>query len=149
MTLNLEQFKKNLLVYGANVHEWPEEIKQAGLKAIETSSEFRTLLAEEVRFEQVLKTRTYKEPNNDLAERIVLAAQPKKKRVWSRLVGLFSELVWEFNLPKPALSVLSVSLVLVLLLGFAIGFSDTNGSVSIEGTQTDLQEFLYYEGEVL
>ena len=89
MTMNLEQFKKNLLVYGANVHEWPEEIKQAGLKAIETSSEFRALLAEEVRFEQVLKTRTYKEPNNDLAERIVLAAQPKKKRVWSRLVGLF------------------------------------------------------------
>lgn len=149
MTMNLEQFKENLLVYGANVHEWPEDIKQAGLKAMETSSELRALLAEEERFERVLTTRRYEEPSRDLAKRIASAAQPKKKEIWPSLVGFFSELVWEFSIPKPALTAVSVSLILVLILGFAIGFSNPIGSVSTEQSQTDLQEFLYYEGEVL
>ncbi len=149
MNITLKQFKENLLVYGANVHEWPEDIRQAGLKALETSSEFRALLAEEERFERVLTTRRYEEPSRDLAERIVSASQPKKKKVWPSVVGFFSELVWEFSLPKPALTAFSVSLIFVLILGFAIGFANLIGSVSTEGTQTDLQEFLYYEGEVL
>jgi hypothetical protein len=149
MTMNLRQFKENLLVYGANVHKWPEDIRQRGLRSLESSSELRTLLTEEERFERVLKTRRYEEPSRDLAERIVSAAQPKKKKVWRRLGGFFSELVREFSLPKPALTAVSVSLLLVLILGFAIGFSNPIGAVSTEQTQTDLQEFLYYEGEVL
>jgi hypothetical protein len=147
--MNLEKFKENLLVYGTDIHEWPEEIRRAGLKAIETSSQFRMLLEEEVRFEKVLKARTYEGPNHDLTERIILASKSKNKKVRPRLVELLSELVWEFGLSKPVMSALYVSLVLVLLLGFAIGFTNINGSVSIDGTQTDLQEFLYYEGEVL
>lgn len=149
MTITLKQFKENLLVYGANVHEWPDDIRQAGLKALEISSELRALLAEEERFERVLKTRRYEGPSRDLAERIVSAAQPKKIKVWRRLSGFFSELVWEFSLPRAALTAVSVSLILVLILGFAIGFSNPIGSVSTEQSQTDLQEFLYYEGEVL
>ena len=149
MTMTPKQFKENLLVYGANVHKWPEDIRLTGLGALETSSELRTLLAEEERFEGVLKTRRYEEPSRDLAERIVSVAQSKNKKVWRRLGGFFSELVWEFSLPKPVLTAVSVSLILVLILGFAIGFSDPIGAVSTEQTQTDLQEFLYYEGEVL
>jgi hypothetical protein len=149
MTMNPKQFEKNLLLYGANVSMWPEEIRQAGLQAIETSSDCRALLAEEERFEQVLKTRTYEEQNNDLAKRIIFAAQPKKKTVWIHFVGFFSELVREFNLPRPVFTALYVSLILVLIVGFAIGFSNTNGSGSMEWTQTDLQAFLYDEGEVL
>jgi len=149
MTMDPEQFKENLLVYGANVHEWPEDIRQAGLEALKLSFELRALLAEEERFERVLTTRRYEEPSNHLAERIVSAAQPKKKKRWPSLVGFFSELVWEFSLPKPALTAVSASLVFVLILGFVIGFSNPIGSESTEQSQTDLQEFLYYEGEVL
>ena len=149
MTITLKQFKENLLVYGANVRKWPEDIRQAGLKALEISAELRALLAEEERFERVLKTRRYVEPSSNLAERIVSASQPKKKKVWPSLVGFFSELVWEFSLPKPALTAVSVSLVFALILGFVIGFSNPIGSVSTEQSQTALQEFLYYEGEVL
>ena len=149
MTMNLKQFKENLLVYGSNIHEWPEDIRQAGLKAMETSSELRTLLAEEERLERVLKTREYEEPSSDLAERIISAALSKRKRGRHGLSGFFSELVWEFGLPKRALTAVSVSLVLVLILGFAIGFANPTVSVSTEGSQADLQEFLYYEGEVL
>jgi hypothetical protein len=149
MTMDPEQFKENLLVYGANVHQWPEDIRQAGLEALETSSELQALLAEEERFEGVLTTRRYEEPSRDLAQRIVSASQPKRKKRWPSLVGFFSELVWEFSLPKPALTAVSVSLVFVLILGFVIGFSNPIGSLSTEQGQTDLQEFLYYEGEVL
>ena len=149
MTMNLKQFKENLLAYGSNIHEWPEDIRQAGLKAMETSSELRTLLAEEERLERVLKTRKYEEPSSDLAERIVSASLSMRKRGRHGLSGFLSELVWEFGLPKRALTAVSVSLVLVLILGFAIGFANPTGSVSTEGSQADLQEFLYYEGEVL
>jgi len=149
MTMDPEQFKENLLVYGANVHKWPEDIRRAGLKALEISSELRALLAEEERFERVLRTRWYEEPSSNLAERIASASLSKRTRVRRGLVGFFSELVWEFSLPKPALTAVSVSLVFVLILGFVIGFSNPIGSVSTEQSQTDLQEFLYYEGEVL
>lgn len=149
MTVNLKQFKEDLLMYGANVHEWPEDIRYSGLKALETSSELRKLLAEEQRLERVLKTRKYEEPSSNLAERIISASLSKRKKVRRGLGGFFLDLVWEFSLPKPALTALSVSLVLVLILGFAIGFINPIGSVSTEGSQTDLQEYLYYEGEVL
>ncbi len=149
MTMNLKQFKENLLVYGANVHKWPEDIRQTGLRALETSSELRTLLAEEERFERVLKTRRYEEPSRDLAERIVSAAQPKKKKVWRRLGGFFSELLWEFGLPRPALTAVSVALIFALIIGFAIGFSDSTGTTSAEQYQANLEDFLYYEGEIL
>ena len=149
MKMNLRQFKEKLLVYGADVHKWPEGIREAGLKALENSAELRALLADEQRFEQVLKTRKYEEPSNDLAERIISASQPKTKKVQRSLSGFFSELLSEFSLPKPAVTALSVSLVLVLIIGFAIGFSNPTGSVSTEQYQTDLQELLYYEGEAL
>jgi|LGOV01.1.fsa_nt_gb hypothetical protein len=149
MTMNLKQFKENLLVYGADVHTWPQDIRQTGLKALENSAELRALLADEERFELVLKTRKYEEPSSDLAERIISASQLKTKKVRRSLGGFFSELPWEFSLSKRAVTAVSVSLVLVLIIGFAIGFSNPMGSVSTEQYQTNLQELLYYEGEVL
>ena len=147
--MNPKQFKENLLVYGSDVHKWPQDIKQTGLKALQASAELRVLLANEEHFEQVLKTRKYEEPSSDLAERIISASQPKTKKVRRGRSGFFSELLWEFSLPKSAVTALSVSLVLLLIIGFAIGFSNPTGSVSTEQYQTDLQELLYYEGEAL
>ncbi|MBN1842671.1 MAG: hypothetical protein JW883_10375 [Deltaproteobacteria bacterium] len=149
MTMNLKQFKEKLLVYGADVHAWPQDIRQTGLKSLENSAELRALLADEERFELVLKTRKYEEPSSDLAERIISASQPKRKKVRRSLGGFFSGLLWEFSLSKRAVTAVSVSLVLVLIIGFAIGFSNPMGSVSTEQYQTDLQEPLYYEGNVL
>jgi hypothetical protein len=81
MKTNLEEFKEKLLVYGADVHKWPRGEREAVLEALETSPELRALLAEEDRFEQVLRTRKYEEPSSDLAERIIAAAQPRTKEV--------------------------------------------------------------------
>ena len=116
---------------------------------MDTSSELRTFLAEEKLLEQVLRTRKYEEPSRDLAQRIISASLSKRRSVRRGLRGFFSELFWEFSIPRPALTAISISLILVLILGFAIGFLNPIGAVSTEQTQTDLQEFLYYEGEVL
>lgn len=147
--MNPKQFKENLLVYGSDVQKWPQDIKQARLKALQTSAELRVLLAHEEQFEQVLKTRRYEEPSSDLAERIILASQAKKKRVRRSLGRFFSELLWEFSLPRPAMTAVYVSVIFALIIGFAIGFLNVTESVSTEQYQTNLQEFLYYEGEVL
>ena len=119
------------------------------MKALESFPELQALLADEERFERVLETRKYEEPTSDLAERIISVSQPKKKKVRRGLGGLFSELLWEFGLPKPALTAVSVLLICFLMIGFAIGFLDPLWSVSTEQYETNLQEFLYYEGEVL
>ena len=149
MKMNLRQFKDNLLAYGGNVHKWPAAMREAGLKALESFPELRPLLADEERFERLLNTRKYEEPSSDLAQRIISASQSKKKKLRGGLGGLFSELVWEFSLPTPALTAVSVLLICFLMIGFAIGFLDPFGSVSTEQYETNLQEFLYYEGEVL
>lgn len=149
MTMNLRQFKENLLVYGADIHKWPAGIRKAGLNALSRSSELRTASADEERFERVLKTRKHEEPGSDLAGRIISASQPKKKKARRSPGVFFSELVWEFSLPKPALTAVSLLLVCFLMIGFAIGFSNSIGSVSAEEYQTGIEGFLYYQGEVL
>ena len=149
MTMNLKQFKDNVLVYGSDVRNWPEDIREAGLKALDSSPELQALLTDEERLERVLKTRKYEEPSIDLSERIISASLHKKKKARRSLGGFFSDLLWEFSLPKPALTAVSVSLIFALIIGFAIGFSNPSGYMSTHQYQTNLEEFLYYEGEVL
>lgn len=147
--MDLKEFKEKLLVYGADVYKWPWGAREAGLKALENSAECRALFAEEESFEQVLKARRYEEPGSDLAERIISASQPKAKEARRSLGSFFSDLLREFGLPRPALIALSVSFFLFFMIGFAVSFSNLTGSVSAEQDQADLQEPLYYEGEVL
>ena len=63
MTTNFEQFKENLLMYGADVRCWPKDIRSSGLKAIDSSPDLLKLVEEEERFEWVLRTRKYDEPS--------------------------------------------------------------------------------------
>lgn len=149
MTIDLKQFKKNLLVYGSDVRNWPEDIREPGQKALDSSAELRALLGDEKCFEEVLKTRKYEEPDRDLAERIISASVYKKKKTQHIFRRFFSDLLWEFSLPRPARTAVFVSLIFALIIGFAIGFSNPTGSVSAEQYQTNLEDFLYYEGEAL
>lgn len=142
MTMDVKEFKKNLLVYGADLHQWPEEIRQAALEAIENSSEQQALLTDQEHFERVLKSRKYEEARNDLAQRIVSASLRQQKRVSFSVGALFTELLAGFSLRKWAFAMIAV-----LVIGFAIGFSNPMGSLLTEENQTNLQEFLYDEGE--
>lgn len=142
MTMDVKEFKKNLLLYGADVHQWPAEIRQAALEALEISSELQVLLTDQQHFETVLKSRKYEEPRSDLAGRIISASLRQHKRASLSLGLFFSELLAGFSLRRWALTVIAV-----LIIGLAIGFSNPMGSFLAEEDQTNLQEFLYDEGE--
>lgn len=147
--MDMKQFKENLLLYGVNVHQWPEEIRKAGLEALESSSEMQALLAEHEHFESALKIRRYEEPANNLAQRIISESLRQKQKAPLSLGSFISALVNEFHFPKPALTALSIVMILVLVIGFVAGFSNPSESVLTAQEETSLQAFLYYEGEVI
>jgi hypothetical protein len=150
MAMDPKQFKENILLYGVDFHQWPEEIRQAGVESLHNSSELAALLTEQERFERVLRTRKYEEPSGNLAQRIVsLSSGQDKKSPFS--LGLFLSKLFtdEFCLPKPALIVVSILIAAALMVGFIIGFSNSTGSALTGQSQANLQEFLHYEGDVL
>jgi hypothetical protein len=149
MTMNFEQFKEKLLMYGADVRCWPKDISSSALKALDSSPELRKLVEDEKRFEGILKTRKYEDPSRDLAGRIVAAALPKKKIAQRNFGVFFSEILSEFSLSRRSFAAISVSLIFTLIIGFTIGYSNPSGSVFTEQYETHLEDFLNYEGDVL
>jgi hypothetical protein len=141
--MDVKQFKENLLLYGADVHQWPEEIRNVGLQALENSSELQFLVREEARFENILKNRKYEEPGSNLEQRIISAALQVKKSPSLSVGAFLSELLAEFKLPKPVWVAVSI-----LVIGFAIGFLNPRTSTLTEQEQINLQAFLYDEEEV-
>ena len=147
--MDMKKFEENLLFYGTNVNEWPEEVKKAGLQALESSSEIRTLLAEHEEFEKVLKERRFVEPDIHLAQRIISASLQQKQKAAFGFGSFISSLLNEFHFSRPVFTALSFVLILVLILGFVIGFTNPSDTVMTAQDETSLQTFLYDEGEVL
>ncbi len=145
-----EQFKEYLLLYGADLDAWPEGIRLAGREALRRFPELRASFTEQEEFERVLKTRKYEEASGDLAERIVSASLLHDKKAPSGF-GFFLPrlLAGEFLFPKPALVLGSTLMIGTLVLGFVIGFSIYTGPLPTEERQTNLQEFLHYQGNAL
>jgi hypothetical protein len=143
------QFKENILLYGVDLYQWPEEIRQEGLDSLQKFPGLQALLAEYEQFERVLKTRKYEEPSN-LVQRIVSLSLHQEKKSSFGLGLLLSRLFAdEFYLPKPALIVVSILMIGALMIGFLIGFSSPTGTTLTEQRQANLQEFLHYGGDVL
>lgn len=149
MIMDIKQFKENLLLYGVNVHQWPQEIRKAGLEALEQSTDAKVLVAEHEEFEKVLSTRSYEDPSANLEQRIISASLRIEKKVPFSLDVFLSEIFAGFKLSKPSLAALSIVLISVLLIGFFVGFSNPMGSVLTEQEPTNLEEFLYYSGDIL
>jgi len=144
MSMDGKQFKKYLLVYGADVHQWPEEIRGTALEALADSSELQALKADHEDFESVLTSRSYQEPRGTLTQRIISSSLQDRRRASLSHGAFFPELLAGFSLRRWALIAIAV-----LIIGFIIGLVNPIGSLVAEETQTDLQEFLYYEGEAL
>lgn len=150
MTMDPRQLKENLLLYGADLYQWPEEIRREGVELLQKFPGLQALLAEYEQFERVLKTRKYEEPSDNLGQRIVsFSLNQDKKSPFS--LGLFLSRLFadEFYLPKPALIVVCILMISALMIGFLIGFSSSTGTTLTEQRQANLQEFLHYEGDVL
>jgi hypothetical protein len=145
-----KQFKESILLYGVDLHQWPEEIGQEGAELLQKFPGLQAILDEYEQFEEVLKTRKYEEPSGNLAQRIVSLSlhQEKESRIG---LGFFLSRLFadELYLPKPALIVVSILTIIALLTGFFIGFSNPSKTVLTDQRQTNLQEFLHYEEGVL
>jgi hypothetical protein len=150
MTMDPREFKENILLYGVDLYQWPEEIRQEGLESLQKFPGLQALLAEYEQFERVLKTRKYEEPSGNLAQRIVSLSlhQEKESRIG---LGFFLSRLFadELYLPKPALILASILMIIALLTGFFVGFSNPSRTVLTDHRQTNLQEFLHYEEGVL
>jgi len=144
--MNFEQFEEYLLMYGADVRNWPKDIRPSALKALDSSPELQKLVENEERFEGVLNIRKFEEP---LAKRIIAAALPKKKKAQRNFSMFFSDILSEFSLSRRSFAAVSVSLIFILIIGFTIGYSNPSGYASAEQYETHLEDFLKYEGDVL
>ena len=148
--MDSKQFEESILLYGVDLNKWPQEIGQAGLESLQKSSELQALLAEQEKFERVLKARKYEEPSANLTQRIVfLALQRDRKSPFG--LGLFLSKIFadEFYLHKPARMTGSFLLISALVVGFFIGFSISTESKLTDEGQASLQEFLHYQGDAL
>jgi len=149
MTMDAKEFKEKILLYGADLDEWPEELRQAGVESLRNYSDLQALLVEQEKFETVLKARKYEEPSADLVQRIVsLSWHQDKKSPFGLSLFLARLFSYEFDFPKTALLVGCTVMIAALVTGFVIGFSYSPGSMLTNETQVNLQDFLHSKGDV-
>lgn len=110
-----KQFKRYLLLYGAAVEDWPEDIRGEALR-MSCDIRISALVMRHGYFEEVLRRSDPALPENPrLADRIVAAAGRR-----SQGIGIAAKLqdLLAAVLPQPAFA-----LAAVLTLGIVIGFS--------------------------
>lgn len=149
MTEAREKMERFLLCYGADLNQWPEQARQEGLKALAQSPELQALAAEHQRLETLLHQRRHEAPAADLAERIIAASLRERKEASRSLRERILEAIGWSGLRQPVLVALAFLVVGSFVAGFIAGFASPTDQTAREQTQIALQEYLYYEGELL
>lgn len=148
--MHRKEFEEYLLLYGADINLWPQEIRQAGLEAMESSAELQAFYQDHDNFEKLLHSRRYEEPADNLAQRIISVSLQQRQNAPFSIGSFISGLINEFSVPRPALVALSLMMILALTIGFTIGFTNPSGSSVLNNTEeTNLQAFLFDEGDVI
>jgi len=115
MSMTEKKFGECLMLYGAAIENWPEEIQAEAIQATHQSA-ISALMIEQRYFEQLLRDHDVIEPANPwLADRIINAAASRASRV---SVTAWLQEVLTFMLPRPAFAFAAV-----LAIGIVIGFS--------------------------
>lgn len=144
-----EKLERCLLCYGADLSRWPEEARQEGVKALRDAPELQALVADHQRLERFLQDRSCEAPRPDLAERIIAASLRERKEAARSLQEKILELVGWSGLRQPVLVALVLLVISSFVVGFIAGFAGPADQIASEQTQVALQEYLYYEGELL
>lgn len=105
-------------------------------------------MMDEKDFEEILNSRKFEEPSPDLAQRIIDASLLQAKKPRFNVFNWFALFLNEFNLPKPVYAAMPFSLVIVLIIGLLIGFSNPVEKRISKQEQIHLQDFLYVKGEL-
>ena len=125
-----KEFKELLLLYGADPGAWPAEFKDEALSLLcaesEAASELTALVEEELKFEALLKERSFEEPSDYLAGKIIAFAEESatQESAARETRGLFGYLFAEFFTPRAA-----VALALALVIGFMAGYMTPEASL--------------------
>jgi hypothetical protein len=144
MAMDAEHFREAVLIHGADVHRWPEEIRQEGVDALTRSVECRSLQEEYVRFEAALASRAYEAPRQDFGLRIIAAARPRERRGFRGLAELLASCFRDLRVPAPVITVTAV-----LVVGVVVGFLLPAESTLAESELVEAQTFLEPESEAL
>lgn len=148
--MDRKRFEESLLIYGADINRWPEAIKQAGLEALESSAEFKSLYKDHDDFENLLHHRRYEDPAGNFARRIISASLRQRQNAPFSIGSFITGVINELHIPRPAIAAISLAMVLAMTIGFSIGFTDLSASSVLNNTEeTGLQTFLFDEGDII
>lgn len=139
------RFCENLMIFGADIDRWPEEIREEALRDLEASREFLSLQRDQLRFEDQLRSVPFDQPDASWAGRISAAALRNRGKERQGLVAAILQGFSDLHLPRPALTA-----GLLLVIGLAAGFMKPLDTSATEQAKPLLQDLLYDdEGEVL
>jgi hypothetical protein len=154
--MDKREFKELLMLYGADISRWPDGLNdeaRALLKAgSESSEELTALVEEEASFEALLAKRSFEEPSDYLAGRIIAFAEESaaKENAPVQERGLLGWIFAEFFTPRAA-----IALTLTLVIGFMVGYmtpklSDPFDQLALEDEMMLEETFssLFMEGDI-
>lgn len=145
--ISMEEFKKNLNLYGSDLSGWPEDIKDSAREMVNASDELRKLVEAERRFEEKLNLRHFEEPAPGFQERIIASAKNSAALKSGSLAAYLRDMFSSFYLPSPAFS-LAMMLVIGIMIGyFTSSVSSVNGDDHLLTSQLTLYEGEIYEFE--
>ena len=147
MSRERKQFEENLFLYGADLHQWPEDIRAMALQALEEFPDLQTLVDEHRRFEDILMDRPYEEPTGDLEERIVRSSLPRTEALSVSFTEIIVETLGWLGLGQPRAAV--IALLLIFIVGVIFGVAAPINSSANQEMQLTLRDHLSYYGEVL
>ena len=121
--MDRKEFKEALMLYGADLSAWPDELSEEGAALLgagnEAANELSALVEEEGKFETLLTGRSFEEPGDYLATRIIACAEESatEEAESGEAKGLLGGLFSEFFAPRAA-----IALALTLIIGFMAGY---------------------------
>lgn len=155
--MDKKEFKESLMLYGADLSCWPDVLKVRASVLLkgesELAGELKALIEEEDNFEALLSERSFEEPGDYLAGRIIAFAQESatEESAANDVKGLLGWLFAEFFTPRAA-----IALALTLIIGFMAGYMapqtslDTIDQFALEDEMILEETFssLFMEGDI-
>lgn|SRR5574341_106705 len=144
MAMDADKFREGLLLYGADLEQWPEGAREAGLEALDRSPACRALREDHVQFEALLRSKEPEAPRTDLEARIIAAARRRERAAYPGLAEFLSSCFADLRLPAPVLTAAAV-----LIVGIIIGLWLPTDLVPVESESAEAQLFLDSATEAL
>ncbi len=132
-----QQFSEYLALYGADLGQWPSELRAEAMQAMAVSDELKVLQQEEESFEQTLRMETVPEPSQDLAARIIARAKPRDSGSKRSTIADF---LGSLLMPK-RIAVIAT----IFILGVALGWYNPSQQQESQQETGQLGDIYYYE----